>query len=70
MTANLIGHETARVLLERRIEESGLTATIFARDVLMRDERTVRNWRRGAHPIPKVVCAWLANPLPRPWPQR
>ena len=48
------------------IEASGLSARRFARDVLFRDERTVRRWLAGDSPIPEPVSsrldAWLTDP--------
>ncbi len=55
-------------LLTRRIEESGLSASRFARDVLIRDPRTVRRWFSGDGPIPRRVLEWLEQPEVAPWP--
>jgi hypothetical protein len=46
-------------LLRRAIERSGLSARAFAREVLLRDERTVRRWLAGDSPIPEAVLAFL-----------
>lgn len=46
-------------LLRKRIEASGLSARRFAREVLLRDERTVRRWLAGDSPIPEPVMAFL-----------
>lgn len=46
-------------LLAKRIEASGLSARRFAREVLLRDERTVRRWLAGDSPIPEPVMAFL-----------
>lgn len=46
--------------LRRAIEASGLSARRFAREVLIRDERTVRRWLAGDSPIPEPVRAKLA----------
>ena len=64
-------------MLRRVIEASGMSARGFARDVLLRDERTVRRWLAGDSPIPEPVVAkldeWLlmgrtapADPTARP----
>jgi hypothetical protein len=55
-------------LLRSRIEASGLSATRFAREVLLREDRTVRRWLSGESPIPNIVAAWLESPEPMPWP--
>lgn len=55
-------------LLARRIEESGLAARRFARDVLRRDERTIRRWLALDSPIPQEVQDFLVDPKPAPWP--
>lgn len=57
-----------RELLEQRIEESGLKTSAFARDVLIREPRTVRRWLAGDSPIPNRVKEWLEDPTPAPWP--
>lgn len=56
--------------LREYVTESGLTAEAFARDVLLREPRTVRRWISGENPIPQLVVQWLANPKQRPWPKR
>lgn len=50
-------------LLRRAIDRSGLSARAFARDVLWRDERTVRRWLSGDSPIPSVVTERLREEL-------
>lgn len=55
-------------LLERRIKESGLETGPFARDVLIREPRTVRRWLDSSSPIPKRVLEWLRDPPVAPWP--
>jgi hypothetical protein len=50
---------THRDLLARVIAASGLSASAFARDVLLREPRTIRRWLAGDSPIPAVVGAWL-----------
>jgi hypothetical protein len=51
-------------LLRERIAASGLSARKFARDVLLRDERTVRRWLAGESPIPEPVIAFLRGQPP------
>lgn len=59
-----------KALLRRRIEESGLSARKFAREVLRRDERNVRRWlSEDDHPIPQLVQDFLVDPTPAPWPE-
>lgn len=53
-------------ILELAIERSGLSARAFARDVLWRDERTVRRWLSGESPVPKVVADRLREELGKP----
>jgi hypothetical protein len=48
-------------LLRKAIERSGLSARAFARDVLLRDERTVRRWLAGDSPIPEPVINFLKS---------
>jgi len=55
-------------LLSRRIDESGLSAHAFARDVLRREPRTLFRWLAGDSPIPQLVRDWLEEPTPAPWP--
>lgn len=50
-------------LLEQAIERSGLSARAFAKDILWRDERTVRRWLSGESPIPRVVSDRLREEL-------
>jgi hypothetical protein len=47
------------------IERSGLSARAFARDVLWRDERTVRRWLAGDSPVPAVVADRLREEMAR-----
>jgi hypothetical protein len=47
-----------RTTLSALINDSGLTISAFARDVVGRDVRTVRRWLAG-DPIPEAVAAWL-----------
>jgi hypothetical protein len=62
--------EEIALLRARRIEESGLSARRFAREVLRREERTVRRWLAGDSPIPRIVVEFLRDPRPADWPQR
>jgi hypothetical protein len=55
-------------LLKRRITESELTSTDFARFVLTRDPRTVRRWLAGDNPIPERVMDFLVEPWEFPYP--
>ncbi len=45
---------TDHELLEKAIERSGLGVGRFAREILLRDEKTLRLWRQGGR-IPKLV---------------
>ena len=54
---------TDRELVEQAIKRSGLSARAFARDVLWRDERTVRRWISGESPVPKVVADRLREQI-------
>ncbi len=48
-------------LLRSTIERSGGSVRSFARDVLIREERTVFRWLKGDIPIPKRVLEFLAD---------
>ena len=50
-----------RVVAQLRalIERSGLSASAFAREVLVREPRTLRRWLAGDSPIPMVVVQWI-----------
>jgi hypothetical protein len=61
--------EEGAALLRKRIDESGLSHRRFARDVMIRDERTVRRWFSGDGPIPSRVMEWLLEPKVSPWPK-
>jgi hypothetical protein len=53
--------EAFKVMAERhkgKYWDQPLTRAVFATTFLLRDESTLRKWRRGAHPIPKVVVQW------------
>jgi hypothetical protein len=63
--------QTERIaLLKQRIEESGLSSTRFAENVLLRDSRTIRRWIAGESPIPAQVMDWLIECEPHPWPPK
>jgi hypothetical protein len=49
----------ARDLLEEAITATGTSLRSFAENFMVRDERTVRRWRSGASPIPRVVTPVL-----------
>ncbi|HWP38967.1 MAG TPA: hypothetical protein VNL18_15580 [Gemmatimonadales bacterium] len=53
------------LMLREAIRKSGLSARRFARDVLLRDERTVRRWLAGDSPIPRAVIRFLTAREPR-----
>lgn len=57
-------------LLRERIDQSGLSATRFALDVMIRDPRNVRRWLSGEQSIPQRVVEWLVRPWTSPWPPR
>lgn len=46
-------------LLQRAIAASGLSASRYAREVLVREDRTIRRWLAGKSPIPEQVIRWL-----------
>ena len=52
---------TDRDRLARVIAASGLSAARYAREVLVREPRTIRRWLAGDSPIPKEVLAFLAK---------
>lgn len=57
-----------RLLLEQRIRESRLAVRVFASDVLLCDERTVRRWLKEEQTVSNVVTEFLEDPRPRAWP--
>lgn len=61
-------HESI-ALLEKRIEESGLSVRQFALKVMLREDRTIRRWLTGESPIPNLVLDFLTNPWEMPWPK-
>ena len=48
-----------RELLVAAIKASGLSSVAFARDLMGRNDRTIRRWLAGA-PIPPIAVRWLA----------
>lgn len=46
-------------LLRDAIKKSGLSASAYATEVLVRDPRTIRRWLEGKFPIPPAVIDWL-----------
>jgi len=57
------GGETARriSLLRAAITSSGLSASAYARDILIREPRTIRRWLAGDSPIPESVLHYLTR---------
>lgn len=50
---------TSPELLAAHIRSSGLSITVYAREVVLRERRTVQRWLDGSHPIPLAVRAFL-----------
>lgn len=48
-------------LLREAVRTSGLSASAYARTLLIRDPRTVRRWLAGTSPIPKAVQDYLTK---------
>ena len=46
-------------LLAAHIAHSGLSITVYAREVVLRERRTVQRWLDGSHPIPIAVRSFL-----------
>ncbi len=46
-------------MLRRVIKGSGKSTRVYAHEVLIREDRTVRRWLSGDSPIPKKVLAFL-----------
>ena len=58
-------------LIEAAITKSGLSLARFARDLLIRDPRTVTNWLDQKHRVPAVVRRKLSElATRRPAPRR
>lgn len=45
--------------LRHAIRQSGLSSSAYARQVLVREPRTIRRWLAGQSPIPAAVVAFL-----------
>lgn len=50
--------------LRQAITASGLSAVLYAKQVLIRDPRTCRRWLSGESPIPQSVIEFLAKDYP------
>ena len=50
--------------LRTAITASGLSVSLYARTVVIRDPRTVRRWLAGDSPIPQSVIDFLAKDQP------
>lgn len=48
--------------LRAAIKASGLSASAYARQVLIRSPRTVRRWLAGDSPLPEAVREFLRKP--------
>ena len=57
------------ILLNARIEESALSDRCFAQEIMRCHPRTLRRWKQGQTPIPKLARAFLENPQPLIWPR-
>jgi hypothetical protein len=54
-------------LLSQAITASGLTLGRFAREVMIREELTVRRWLSGETDLPAVVRKWLHHGETKGW---
>ena len=50
---------TAIEALKQAIADSGLSSSAYAREILVRDPRSLRRWLAGHSPIPKAVLEYL-----------
>lgn len=50
-----------RATLSTLIGASGLSISVWARDVMGRDVRTVRRWLNGEQVIPQSAAQWIAR---------
>jgi hypothetical protein len=66
MTRQPETREEWAALLADRIDDSGLSARRFEREVLRRDERSIRRWLACDSPIPGEVQEFLMRPEPAP----
>ena len=48
--------------LRAAIHRSGLSNSAYARDILIRDPRSLRRWLSGKNPIPRAVLDRLSKP--------
>ena len=46
-------------LLRAHIHAAHLSISVYAREVVLRERRTVQRWLDGTHPIPKAVRIFL-----------
>lgn len=60
--ARMGGRFVAVARLRAAIVASGLSASAYARQVLIRAPRTVRRWLAGDSPIPQAVREFLKRP--------
>lgn len=51
----------ALALLRELLKSSGMSASAYARDVLVRDPRTLRRWLNGDGAIPRTVIDFLTR---------
>ena len=51
-------------LLRAAIDRTGLSASVYARAVLVRDPRTGRRWLSGESPIPQAVLDLICRREP------
>lgn len=56
-----VPNPTARHLLARSLERSGLKVKAYAEVILLRSERTLYRWLSGDTPIPSPVSRRLAR---------
>lgn len=54
-------HDNAVAQLRAAILKSGLSATAYAKHILIRNPRTLRRWLRGDAPIPEAVREFLRD---------
>lgn len=52
-------------MLREAIRRSGLSARQYAKQILVRDERTIRRWLSGESPIPDAVVRFLEQTTQR-----
>ena len=54
---------TAIEVLKQAIADSGLSSSAYAREILVRDPRSLRRWLAGHSPIPQSVCQFLKREI-------